>query len=367
MNREAVYDYLIIGAGLAGLSTAYFLTQKKAGRVAVVERENAPGKGASGQNASMVCQLAEEPSIAKMAAESARTLRGDWAKAMPAVGFRPCGSLFVAEGPGLRALEAGAREAARNGVRTDFLKRHEAVRRFPFLEESAFKGGYFTPSDGTVDVASLVRELARAAARSGAEIFYSVRSPVGNRPGGFEVRHRGGTIRARVAVNAGGAWAGEDAREAGARPIPVRPFKRHIFVTGPLKWVDPRWPIVWDTTRRVYFRTEGRRLLFSPCDETRSKPGPGARRLLEKKIKAFLPRAAGAGFPEKWAGLRTFAPDGKFVIGWDAELENFFWVAGLGGHGVTTCAAVGELASSLLLRHNIDRELQKAFDPRRFR
>jgi glycine/D-amino acid oxidase-like deaminating enzyme len=42
-------------------------------------------------------------------------------------------------------------------------------------------------------------------------------------------------------------------------------------------------------------------------------------------------------------------PDGRFVIGWDGRIENFFWVAGLGGHGMTTSSAVGELAADLLL------------------
>jgi len=50
-----------------------------------------------------------------------------------------------------------------------------------------------------------------------------------------------------------------------------------------------------------------------------------------------------------WAGLRTFSMDQGFVIGPDPRLEGFFWVAGLGGHGMTTSAAVGELATDLLL------------------
>ncbi|MFC1707674.1 hypothetical protein ACFL59_12805, partial [Planctomycetota bacterium] len=41
--------------------------------------------------------------------------------------------------------------------------------------------------------------------------------------------------------------------------------------------------------------------------------------------------------------------DRSFVVGWDPIMEGFFWVAGLGGHGVTTSAAVGALARDLLL------------------
>ena len=56
--------------------------------------------------------------------------------------------------------------------------------------------------------------------------------------------------------------------------------------------------------------------------------------------------------------------DGRFIIGWDPKVENFFWVAGLGGHGMTTSAAVGELAADLLLGDR--RKNSPAFAPERF-
>jgi D-arginine dehydrogenase len=65
-----------------------------------------------------------------------------------------------------------------------------------------------------------------------------------------------------------------------------------------------------------------------------------------------------------WAGFRTIANDGRFVIGWDPQAEGFFWVAGLGGHGVTTSSAVGALAADLLTAGR-DKEAE-AFSPARF-
>ena len=65
-----------------------------------------------------------------------------------------------------------------------------------------------------------------------------------------------------------------------------------------------------------------------------------------------------------WAGLRTLTPDGRFVIGWDPKVDGFFWVAGLGGHGVTTSSAVGALAAKLIL--NSDEKGSDGFSPRRY-
>ena len=67
---------------------------------------------------------------------------------------------------------------------------------------------------------------------------------------------------------------------------------------------------------------------------------------------------------EVWAGLRTFAPDGLFVIGPDPRVRGFTWAAGLGGHGITTCGPAGELAASWVLEPA--RNVPNAFDPARF-
>ena len=71
--------------------------------------------------------------------------------------------------------------------------------------------------------------------------------------------------------------------------------------------------------------------------------------LLAEKIERFLPALSGVSISKGWAGFRTLTPDGRFVIGWDSRVDNFFWVAGLGGHGMTTSSAVGALAAELLL------------------
>jgi glycine/D-amino acid oxidase-like deaminating enzyme len=57
-------------------------------------------------------------------------------------------------------------------------------------------------------------------------------------------------------------------------------------------------------------------------------------------------------------------PDGRFVVGWDRQIEKLFWVAGLGGHGMTTSSSVGALAAELLIG-GPDKE-SSPFSPERF-
>ena len=49
-----------------------------------------------------------------------------------------------------------------------------------------------------------------------------------------------------------------------------------------------------------------------------------------------------------WAGLRSFAPDGELVIGWDPRAEGFFWLAGQGGYGIQTAPAASQLTAGLI-------------------
>ena len=95
-------------------------------------------------------------------------------------------------------------------------------------------------------------------------------------------------------------------------------------------------------------RPESGGLLLSACDEEMVPAGspqvaPGATMHLAEKVTRTFPTLGQVGVRRSWAGLRTFAPDREFVVGYDDD--RLFWVAGLGGHGVTTCVAVGRLAA----------------------
>jgi glycine/D-amino acid oxidase-like deaminating enzyme len=86
--------------------------------------------------------------------------------------------------------------------------------------------------------------------------------------------------------------------------------------------------------------------------------------MLAEKIQDYIPALGDVSISRGWAGFRTLTPDGRFVIGWDGTVEGLFWAAGLGGHGMTTSAAVGRLAADLLLSG--PEYAVEAFTPTRF-
>jgi glycine/D-amino acid oxidase-like deaminating enzyme len=249
-----------------------------------------------------------------------------------------------------------ASEATDAGLEVRCLSPGEAIRRVPVLEGAVMDGAILTPSDGVVDLAPLLEGYLSGARAGGITIRLRCRVTGIRRLSGGEgvVETPDGEIRTPVIVNASGAWAGDVGRMAGARIDPFRPARRHLFFTGPLPWVDEAWPFVWDLSAGLYFRPETGGLLVSPCDEGEHEPGipptdPEAEHLLARKVSESLPRMPDFPIVRGWAGLRTLTTDGHFVIGWDGDVPGLFWVAGVGGHGVTCSYPVGEMAAASII------------------
>jgi D-arginine dehydrogenase len=178
----------------------------------------------------------------------------------------------------------------------------------------------------------------------------------------------GSQLRARQVVIAGGGWAGQLGRSAGS-PVELRPTRRHLGVTGPLP-LDPGGPVVWSEAINFYHRPEAGGALLCIGDEEDVDPNrretvaaladdmlTAARRELEGFADTQLTRL--------WCGLRTLTADGGFCVGPDPERRGLFWVAGLGGHGMTCGLEVGRLAACLLTGGSADAALTAAMAPER--
>ncbi len=365
-------DCVIVGGGFAGIATAFQMTRRGVRDVVILEQETLPGTHSSGRNAGMVRQVVFDDAIASLAREGAALIReaaAEWS--LPHL-FRRTGSLLLGGASSWPRLTAAADEARRNGVDVEIWDRPAVERRVEGTAGGDFEAAVYTASDGTVDPHALLQSYLRHAERGGARILSGskVEEIVVDATGRVSaVRTSTHQIETPCVVNAAGAWAASLGRLADASAVPLVPYRRHLFYTGALKDRRSEGPFLWNEEHHVYLRPESGGLLLSPCDQTPSEPGiPAttmeAAELLATKLQRAFPRELDVPVARSWAGLRTFTPDGRFVIGPDPVVEGFFWVAGLGGHGVTTSAAVGRRAAELILDPSGDAE--NSFSPRRF-
>lgn len=338
----------MIGAGFAGASTSAALARAGVTRGLILERELLAGTHASGRNAAIARQLESDSQLVRLAVQGTRLL------GMRKVDGRPVltrtGGLYLLHGDSAWAAEPLHQLHAQR-VPAEFLQAEDARRRFPHLIRFGFDQAIFCPTEGVVDIHALLSGLLAEATCGGFEIVTdcAVESLVLEGPAVRGVQTRHGEVRAHIVVDATGAWAGHLGRVAS--PLPLKPLRRHLFVSEGSGLLPRDAPFVWDLNVGYYVRPEGAGLLLCPCDETEHAPGippvdPAAADLLADKLLSHAPGLADVALRRCWACLRTFAPDRRPIIGWDPDISGLFHVSGLGGFGVTTSLAVGDLASA---------------------
>jgi D-arginine dehydrogenase len=213
-----------------------------------------------------------------------------------------------------------------------------------------------------LDVASLHQAFVRGLRAAGGEIRQNAGvESLARTNGTWSIIAGENRLEADVVVNAAGAWGDLIAAMAGARPIGLEPMRRTAFmVPGNLSY--RRWPLVGDTDNNFYFRTDGPQILCSLAEENLSDPEDA--RPDEVDIAIAIDRINAATTLDvkvvrsSWTGLRTFAPDRAMVVGWDPEVDGFFWLVGQGGTGIQTAPAAGQLAADLITTGEAGAHLQ---------
>jgi glycine/D-amino acid oxidase-like deaminating enzyme len=348
-TTETHTDVAVIGAGFAGAATAYWLKRLAGVCVAVLEQEAVPGAHASGKNAGIARQAAESMPSTLMCARGAAFLRNPPADFSDQRLMDPTGGYLLASK--LSDVDELRSRALAAGVDVHVAEKPDVLARVPFLEGASFESALFCPGDGVVDIHALFMAYLR-----GQQVITDAAVT------GFEAKGKRltavttsrGSVTADWFVIAAGAWAAEVGKLAGADGFSLEPRRRHLLHTGPMPNIDPHSPYAWSLDPEVYVRPESGGLLLCPCDEERFPPcgpcsDPEAPVWLAEKLSAAMPALLNVPIARTWAELRCFSNDGNFVVGRDARIGNLLWVCALGGHGMTSSAAVGELAANLLL------------------
>jgi D-arginine dehydrogenase len=349
-------EVVIVGAGVAGSSLAYFLARSGVRDVVVLERESAAARHASGRSAEALVEVEPDPLWQPLVAEGAAFLRTPPPGFAPVPLLRATGEINLLDGLERDRLAAALPELARQGIAIEILAPDEVRRRYPFITERDFAGAAWTPGSGRIEVAALIAGYLAGAREAGAELWLdaavtAVEQEAGRVTGVVTSR---GPLRCRTLVCAAGAWAGELAAMAGAMPIHMQPLRRTVIsFDAPTGMAVRGWPLVAYESRLIYVAPEGDGLLACPMDEDPigpcdAQPDPARIELALERLGRLAEPLRPARVRAARAGLRTFAPDRRLVMGSDPTRPGFFWLAGQGGWGIETSPAVGRMAALML-------------------
>lgn len=356
------YNAAVIGAGVFGSWTAYYL-QRAGLSVALIDAYGAANSRASSGGESRIIRMgygADEI----YTRWSHRSL-AVWQEFFASVGRR---ELFYRTGVLLMAREndpritAAARTLERVGVNFELLLRDELGRRYPQIDFGEVTWAIYEPMSGALMARRAVQSVTDFVARNGGDyLVESALAPAGSGRLGEIVTRGGARIGADVFVFACGPWLPKIFPALlGDR---IRPTRQEVYFfgvpAGDTRFAPPMTPTWIDFGAETYgmpdLENRGFKLAFDRHGEA-IDPDTAERNLTEDSLeltRAFLarrfPALAGAPLVEARVCQYENTSNGDFLIDRHPDFDNVWLVGGGSGHGFKHGPALGEYVAARVL------------------
>ena len=404
-------DVVVIGGGIVGCSTAYFLA--KSGFKVVLLEKGEISDEQSGRNWGWTRQHGRDPREIRLAmlslsiwTEFAEELGRDFERIRE-------GSLRLAySDEDMARHEAWAQEVRDLDIESTVLSRTEVKELIPQLD-GPFLGGTYTQSDGQAEPRTATVAIAEAAEELGATVVtHCAVEDISTQDGAVtQVTSEGGAIKTPIVVCAAGAWSYKVGRFVGlslpqravtatvACTTPVPLFTHTIVGGAGVSFRQKRDGTLYiASTGSVYYdldmealshlrlflpnfrraRNEihvrvGRELLRDilrrmPWSSARKhpfahtvgvEPKPDQRTVAASlaNLHELVPSLGEVGILRVWAGRIDVTPDAVPVIGTVPEVEGFIFATGFSGHGFALGPGVGFVVAKLIAGHETSVDL----------
>ena len=344
-------DFLVIGAGIAGASVAYWLAPH--GRVLVLERESQPGYHSTGRSAALFMESYGTAQVRALTLASRAFFEsppGGFSE-YPLLSAR--GALMVGTPDEAATLQEHWQVLQQVSPRGRWLDAQAACDLTPVLRKEKIGGAVFEPDASDMDVHAIHQGFLRGVKSQGGQLLLNAEVLAMRHVGTqWAVHTSAGPCQAPIVINAAGAWADVIGSMAGAHPLGLQPKRRAAFTFALPGGVDASlWPMTIGASEDWYIKPDAGMMLGSPANADPVTPHDVQPEELD--IALAIDRIQTMTTLEirrparTWAGLRSFVADGDLVGGWDDRAPHFFWVAAQGGYGIQTSPAMGQACACL--------------------
>ena len=370
------YDVVIVGAGVHGLATAYYLGSRHGIRRVALLEKGYLGSGNSGRNTAIIRSNYRTPegipfyqASVKLYEELSRELGWNML-------FSQCGHLTLGHtDSAVNGLRVRAENNQVLGVDSRMIFPDEISRLVPAMELSdrprfPILAALYHPPGGIIRHDAVVWGYARACDRMGIEI-HTFTEVTGMRVENGKVRSvltNRGEVAAGAVVNATAGWSSSISKMAGV-PLQIVSHPLQACVTEPLKpFLDK---VIVSATLHVYVNQtdKGELVIGAEIDPYQSYSMKGTLPTLEQMATYTLelfPQLHGVRVLRQWAGVCDMTPDFAPIIGVAPEVENFYMDVGWGTYGFKTGPIAGKSVAELIATGETPK-LIAPFSPARFK
>lgn len=377
-------DVLIIGGGIAGVSTLYHLTKLGWTDVMLTEKLELTS-GSTWHAAGNLPHFSNSYNIMKLQQYSIDLYARLQQETGQMVDHHPTGAIRLAHSQDrMDEFERVCAMSDLAGLNLEMVSTERLQELYPYLDTTGLLGGMWDPADGHIDPTSVTNAMAAGARDAGATIVRQnpVEAIEQQENGRWLVTTEKGVIDAAMVVNAAGFRANEIAAMIGHQ-LPITSMEHQFVVTDNIPELEERdtmLPMLRDPDVSYYLRQEGHGFILGPYEKggipwaVDGVPQAFGQELLPPSLDRIedimctameqVELIAKAGIKTVVNGPITYTPDGHPLIGPVHGYTNYFVCSGF-NFGIVQGGGAGKFMSEWIVNGHPELDLFE-LDPRRF-
>ena len=363
MNNKS-YDTIIIGCGVMGCATAYYLLKYDPRlSVAILEMDPTYEKAStplSDGNTRIQFNIKENIQMSQYGLEVLKTFPDDMAVdgVKPDPAFRQQGNLFVLDEASVEESRDGWELQTSLGGLVYWLTPDDVQREYPLYNLKDCAAGTLGVQDGTMSPMAVLDGYRKKSVSMGAKYIQAEAIEIlkeGNQVAGVRLAS-GEILKGNIVMNAAGAWAPRVAKSAGVE-LPIAPTKRQVTIVETNYHGEGVLPALF-LPSGLYVIHEGEGLFmvgksfaddYIGYDDFRWQKNVFEERIWSELMEN-IPSFDRLKILRGWAGLyEVNTLDGNAILGESSQVKGLFFANGFSGHGFQQCHAVGRYIAELML------------------
>lgn len=378
IKADKIYDVIIVGGGIMGSATAYYLMKADPNlRVAVIERDPTYTNASttlSMSNVRIQFSLKENIQISQYTLEVLKCFEEEMAvdDNRPKIYFHREGNLFLIDEERHDSARRAYELQKSLNCKVEWWSPEKIKQQYPLYAPKTYIGGTFGPEDGHFDAhAALMGYKAKIRSLGATYVKDDVVKimTTHSRVSGVKLASQE-TLPTAIVINCAGAWAAQLAKTVRVA-LPVIPVKRQVFALDTAVKPEGSLPLTV-LPSGLYFRSEtggiillGKSMDDDPVGINFNWDEKRFVEILWPELAEFVPAFDTLRLRRGWAGLYAVNTlDGNAILGEWPELKGFYLANGFSGHGLQQAPAVGRYISELILTQPPALDLS-IFNPKR--